>query len=73
MSGLLNDDRDVQIRAASKIPKLSNRLRQKLVEIGVIVPLISMLFSKNYQAVEVALFALLSVCFASERLVSVVY
>ncbi|KAM7268748.1 hypothetical protein ACFE04_010914 [Oxalis oulophora] len=55
------------IRAATELSKLNSKQRHKLVERGVIVPLVSMLSCQDYQAVEASLFALLSLAFGSER------
>ncbi|KAI9178260.1 hypothetical protein LWI28_024445 [Acer negundo] len=67
LDGLFNGDTQVQIQAASQLSKLSSRHRNKLVERGIIVPLVSMLRSQDYGAVEAALLSLLSLAFGSER------
>ncbi|KAK3183640.1 hypothetical protein Dsin_030926 [Dipteronia sinensis] len=67
LDGLFNGDTQVQIQAASQLCKLSSRHRHKLVERGIISPLVSMLHSQDYEAVEAALLSLLSLAFGSER------
>lgn len=66
---LFNGEREAQIQAATELANLSSKQKHKLAERGVIVPLLSMLHSQNYEAIEAALFALLSLAFGSERLV----
>lgn len=66
---VFNGDREAQIQAASQFGKLSSKQKQKLVDRGVIVPLVSMLHSQDYEAIEAALLSLLSLAFGSERLV----
>ncbi|PON41563.1 Beta-catenin [Parasponia andersonii] len=67
MENLFNGEREAQIGAANELANLSSKQRLKLAERGVIPPLISMLHSKDYEAIEAALFALLSLAFGSER------
>ncbi|XP_027358770.1 U-box domain-containing protein 12-like [Abrus precatorius] len=67
VENLWNGDRDSQIQAAMKLSRLRSKQRHKLAESGAMVPLISMLHSKNYEAIEASLCALLSLCFGSER------
>lgn len=69
MENLWNGDRDSQIQAALELGRLSRKQRHKLEESGVMVPLVSMLHSQDYEAIEAALCALLSLSFGSERLV----
>ncbi|KAH7532450.1 hypothetical protein FEM48_Zijuj04G0021200 [Ziziphus jujuba var. spinosa] len=64
---LFNGEREAQIQAATELANLSSKQKHKLAERGVIVPLLSMLHSQNYEAIEAALFALLSLAFGSER------
>lgn len=66
---LFSGEIEAQIQAATELVNLTSKQRHKLAERGVIVPLISMLHSQNYEAIEAALFALLSLAFGSERLV----
>lgn len=66
---LFSGEREAQVQAATELANLSSKQRRKLAERGVIEPLISMLHSQNYEAIEAALFALLSLAFGSERLV----
>lgn len=68
IENLFNGEREVQVEAARDFSKLSSKQRQKLAERGVIEPLILMLHSQDYDAIEAALFALLSLAFGSERL-----
>lgn len=69
MENLFNGEREAQIGAANELANLGSKQRHKLAERGVIPPLISMLHSQDYEAIEAALFALLSLAFGSERLV----
>ncbi|XP_050271052.1 U-box domain-containing protein 3-like [Quercus robur] len=67
VGNLFNGERDAQIQAARELSKLSSKQRHKLAERGVMSPLIVMLHSQDYEAIEAALFALLSLAFGSER------
>ncbi|CAN0904191.1 U-box domain-containing protein 4 [Linum grandiflorum] len=67
LQNLFNGGRDAQIQAATHVGKLSSKSRRTLVENGVILPLISMLQSQDYEAIEASLFALLGIAFGSER------
>ncbi|XP_075654855.1 U-box domain-containing protein 45-like [Castanea sativa] len=67
VGNLFNGERDAQIQAARELSKLSSKQRHKLAERGVMSPLILMLHSQDYEAIEAALFALLSLAFGSER------
>lgn len=69
VDALLNGDRETQIRAATDLGGLIGRQRHKLAERGVVPPLLSMLHSQDFEAVEAALFALLRLASGSERLV----
>ena len=69
VESLWNGNTEMQIQAAVELRKLSRKQRHNLVESGVMVPLISMLHYENYEAIEAALCALLSLAFGSERLV----
>lgn len=69
VEALVSGGRDAQVQAAMELPKLANKQRQKMGERGVIPPLISMLSSRDYEAIEAALTALLSLAFGSERYV----
>ncbi|OIV90324.1 hypothetical protein TanjilG_14722 [Lupinus angustifolius] len=64
---LWNGDREAQIEGAIELSRLSSKRRHKLVESGVIEPLISMLHSQSYEAIEASLSALLSLAYGSER------
>ena len=66
---LCNGSREARIQAATQLGKLNAKQRHKLAERGVAVPLISMLQSQDYEAIEAALFSLLSLAFGNERLV----
>ncbi|KAF5746895.1 hypothetical protein HS088_TW06G01071 [Tripterygium wilfordii] len=67
MENLFNGDKESQIRAATELGRLKSKQRQYLADRGVIVPLVSMLQSQDYEAIEAALFALLSLACGSER------
>eukprot|EP00261_Vitis_vinifera_P039573 XP_019080816.1 PREDICTED: U-box domain-containing protein 6 isoform X2 [Vitis vinifera] len=67
VDALLNGDRETQIRAATDLGGLIGRQRHKLAEKGVVPPLLSMLHSQDFEAVEAALFALLRLASGSER------
>jgi len=69
VESLWNGDGESQIQAALELCRFSSKQRQKLEESRVMVPLISMLHSENYEAIEAALCALLSLSFGCERLV----
>ncbi|CAI9777315.1 unnamed protein product [Fraxinus pennsylvanica] len=58
---------DERVAAAREVAKLSSKQRQKVAEKGVISPLVSMLCEQDYEAIDAALFALLSLAFGSER------
>ena len=63
-----NAAREAMIEAARELSKLSSKQRHNLAGRGVISPLIMMLHSQDYEAIEAALFALLCLTFGSERL-----
>ncbi|GAV68561.1 KAP domain-containing protein [Cephalotus follicularis] len=67
VENLFVGEREARIQAATELSKLSSKQRQKVAEKGVIVPLVSMLHSQDHEAIEAALFALLSLAFGSER------
>ncbi|KAL1318923.1 hypothetical protein HN51_071201 [Arachis hypogaea] len=67
VENLWNGDRDAQIQAAMELSRFSSKQRHKLGESGVLVPLVSMLHSEDYEAIEASLCALLSLAFGSER------
>ncbi|TKY50474.1 U-box domain-containing protein 4 [Spatholobus suberectus] len=67
VENLWNGDRESQIQAAMKLGRLSSKQRHKLEESDVMVPLVCMLHSENYEVIEAALCALLSLSFGSER------
>lgn len=69
MENIFSVERESQIIGANELSNLTSKQRHKLVERGVIQPLISMLHSQDYEAIEASLFALLSLAFGSERLV----
>ncbi|EEF40963.1 U-box domain-containing protein 6 [Ricinus communis] len=64
---LFSGGREAQIQAANDLGKFSSKQRHKLVERGIISPLVAMLQSQDCEAIEAALFALLSLAFGSER------
>ncbi|XP_061357509.1 U-box domain-containing protein 3-like [Gastrolobium bilobum] len=67
VESLWNGNIETQIQAAMQLCRLCRKQRHNLAETGVMVPLISMLYSENYEAIEAALCALLSLSFGSER------
>ncbi|XP_059452456.1 U-box domain-containing protein 7-like [Corylus avellana] len=67
IENLFNGEREAQVEAARDLSKLSSKQRHKLAERGVTAPLILMLQSQDYDAIEASLFALLSLAFGSER------
>ncbi|KAK3410169.1 hypothetical protein EUGRSUZ_J02196, partial [Eucalyptus grandis] len=64
---LLSGDGGAQIQGTIELSKLGSKQRHKLADRGVIPPLISMLHSQDYGAMEASLFALLALAFGSER------
>lgn len=69
VENLWNGDEEAQIQAAMELSGLCSKQRHNLAESGIMVPLVSMLYSENYEAIEASLCALLSIAFGSERLV----
>lgn len=69
LQNLVTGDAEAQVRAATQLSNLSSKQRHSLAEKGVMLPLISMLHSQDFEANEAALLALLSLAFGSERLV----
>ncbi|KAL3526382.1 hypothetical protein ACH5RR_011038 [Cinchona calisaya] len=67
VEALLSNEREAQIFAARELGKLESRRRQKLAEKGIISRLVLMLHMHDFEAVEAALLALLSLAFHSER------
>ncbi|XP_024181937.1 U-box domain-containing protein 6 [Rosa chinensis] len=67
LQNLVTGDAEAQIRAATQLGNLSSKQRHSLAERGVMLPLISMLHSQDFEAIEAALLALLSLAFGSER------
>ncbi|XP_061343829.1 U-box domain-containing protein 3-like [Gastrolobium bilobum] len=67
VENLWNGNREMQIQAAMELRKLSRKQKHYLAESGIMVPLVSMLHSQDYEAIEAALHALLSLAFGSER------
>ncbi|KAM3713495.1 hypothetical protein ACB098_01G262500 [Castanea mollissima] len=65
VQNLFNGARGAIIEAARELS--SSKQRHNLAGRGVISPLIMMLHSQDYEAIEVALFALLCLTFGSER------
>lgn len=68
VEALLFGDRQAQLLAARQLGQFSSKQRHKIVEKGIVPPLILMLSTDDYEAIEAALFALLSIAFRSERL-----
>jgi hypothetical protein len=69
VENLWNGDSEAQIQAAMELSRLCNKQKLKLAENGVMVPLVSMLHSENYEVIEASLCAFLSLSFGSDRLV----
>lgn len=69
VEALINGDRETQIRAAVDLGRLSSSQRRALALGGVLPPLLSMLHSPEFEAVQAALFALLRLSCGSYRLV----
>ncbi|OIT31996.1 PREDICTED: U-box domain-containing protein 7 [Nicotiana attenuata] len=67
VEALLFGDRQAQLFGARQIGQFSSKQRHKIVEKGIVPPLILMLSTNDYEAIEAALFALLSIAFRSER------
>ncbi|EOY02519.1 hypothetical protein QUC31_018122 [Theobroma cacao] len=67
VENLFSGDREVQIQAATELSKLSSKQRHRMAERGIISPLVSMLQSQDYEAIEASLLALLGLAFGSER------
>ncbi|CAH2072758.1 unnamed protein product [Thlaspi arvense] len=67
VESLLRGNREAQIEAAIELSNLSRKQRQKMSEREIISPLLSMLQSQDCITTEVALSALLSLAFGSER------
>ncbi|XP_020225074.1 U-box domain-containing protein 6 [Cajanus cajan] len=67
VENLWNGDTESQIQAAMNLGRLSRKQRHMLEASVVMVPLVSMLHSENYEAIEAALCALLSLSFGSDR------
>ncbi|XP_022740546.1 U-box domain-containing protein 13 [Durio zibethinus] len=67
VENLFSGNREVQIQAATELSKLSSKQRHRLAERGIISPLVSMLQSQDYEAIEASLLALLGLAFGSER------
>ncbi|XP_016450573.1 U-box domain-containing protein 45 [Nicotiana tabacum] len=67
VEALLFGDRQAQLLAARQLGQFSSKQRHKIVEKGIVPPLILMLSTNDYEVIEAALFALLSIAFRSER------
>ncbi|XP_039014340.1 uncharacterized protein LOC120144312 [Hibiscus syriacus] len=67
VENLCNGNRESQIEAATQLSKLSSKQRHRLAETGIIPPLISMLQSQDFEAIEASLLSLLGLAFGSER------
>ena len=70
VENLFSGNRELQIQAATELSKLSSKQRHRSAERGIISPLVSMLQSQDYEAIEASLLALLGLAFGSERFVS---
>lgn len=71
VEALLYGDTEARVVAARELNNLKTKKKHKLIERGIIVPLVSMLCTQDYDAVEASLIALLSMAFGSERFVSI--
>ncbi|XP_060196048.1 U-box domain-containing protein 4 isoform X2 [Lycium barbarum] len=67
VEALLFGDRQAQLLAARQLAQFSTKQRHNIAQKGIIPPLILMLSTSDYEAIEAALFALLSIAFRSER------
>ncbi|GMH06791.1 hypothetical protein Nepgr_008631 [Nepenthes gracilis] len=68
MEAVLSGGREERIQAAAMaLGKLTSKQKHKLVEKGIIIPLVSMLNNGDNEAVEAALLAFLSLAYGSER------
>ena len=70
VENLFSGNTQVQIQAATQLSKLSSKQRHRLAERGIISPLVSMLQSQDFEAIQSSLLALLGLAFGSERFVS---
>lgn len=68
VEALLFGDRQAQLLAATQLPQFSSKQRHNIAEKGIVPPLVMMLSTNDYEVIEAALFALLSIAFRSERL-----
>ncbi|WOG96417.1 hypothetical protein DCAR_0415752 [Daucus carota subsp. sativus] len=67
VNALLSGDTEARVLAARELNNLKSKKKHKLIERGIIVPLVSMLCTPDYDAVEASLNALLNMAFGSER------
>ncbi|OMO59287.1 Armadillo [Corchorus capsularis] len=67
VENLFSGNTQVQIQAATQLSKLSSKQRHRLAERGIISPLVSMLQSQDFEAIQASLLALLGLAFGSER------
>ncbi|KAL8132475.1 U-box domain-containing protein 6 [Apium graveolens] len=67
VKALLFGDTEARVLAARELNNLKSKKKHKLIERGIIVPLVSMLSTQDYDAVEASLNALLNMAFGSER------
>ncbi|KAJ8549894.1 hypothetical protein K7X08_033601 [Anisodus acutangulus] len=67
VEALLFGDKQAQLLAARQVAQFSTKQRHNIAEKGVVPPLILMLSTDDYEVIEAALFALLSIAFRSER------
>ncbi|OMO69328.1 Armadillo [Corchorus olitorius] len=67
VENLFSGNNQVQIQAATQLSKLSSKQRHRLAERGIISPLVSMLQSQDFEAIQASLLALLGLAFGSER------
>nr|GLL26468.1 U-box domain-containing protein 3 [Ipomoea trifida] len=67
VEALIFGDRKSQIMAAKQVGQFTRKQRHKIAEKDIIPPLISMLHSQDYEAIEASLLALLNLAYGSER------
>ncbi|XP_031095821.1 U-box domain-containing protein 3 [Ipomoea triloba] len=67
VEALIFGDRKSQVMAAKQVGQFTRKQRHKIAEKDIIPPLISMLHSQDYEAIEASLLALLNLAYGSER------
>lgn len=69
VEALIFGDGESQVMAAKQVAQFTRKQRHKIAEKDIIPPLISMLHSQDYEAIEASLLALLNLAYGSERFV----